>query len=62
MEIVKILLSLCFALEELHQHSIYHMDIKPENIVIIDNEYKLIDFGSAITKTVRYNDLGKEEK
>ena len=62
MEIVKILLSLCSALEELHQHSIYHMDIKPENIVIINNEYKLIDFGSALTESIDYNQLSKEEK
>lgn len=33
---------------ELNKHSIYHCDIKLENIIVVDKELYLIDFGAAI--------------
>ena len=36
------------ALEFLHNNLIYHMDLKPDNIIICkDGTVKLIDFGCA---------------
>lgn len=29
-------------------HKVFHLDIKPDNLIISDNKMKLIDFGSAI--------------
>ena len=39
------------ALSYLHRRQIYHLDVKPENIVVTHKEHiaKLIDFGFAIT-------------
>lgn len=40
--------ALVSALDTVHQNSIYHLDIKPENILITDRrQLKLIDFGAA---------------
>jgi serine/threonine protein kinase len=39
---------ICSAVSECHKHSIYHMDIKPENLLIgKDLQLKLADFGVA---------------
>jgi serine/threonine protein kinase len=42
--------------QEMHRREIYHNDIKPENMVINDqNEIMVIDFGLASTKRERRN-------
>mmetsp|Transcript_27430 Transcript_27430/g.54872 ORF Transcript_27430/g.54872 Transcript_27430/m.54872 type:complete len:780 (-) Transcript_27430:89-2428(-) len=41
----KILREMLLALELLHEQGMVHLDIKPENILIKDNMYKLGDFG-----------------
>lgn len=33
---------------ELHARHIYHLDIKPENVVADKNDFRIIDFGTAI--------------
>jgi serine/threonine protein kinase len=38
-------LNILDALEELERHDLVHLDVKPENIVIHDDKYKLADFG-----------------
>ena len=56
--VVKIISSLCDALDFLHSHKIIHKDIKPEN-VMIDNSgnVKLIDFDSSrVYKPFKSND------
>ncbi|MBE9009748.1 protein kinase [Pseudanabaenaceae cyanobacterium LEGE 13415] len=43
-----ILEALVSALDTVHRNNIYHLDIKPENILITDSrQLKLIDFGAA---------------
>lgn len=41
---------------------IFHLDLKPENIVLVRDQYKLCDFGSAISKQVDYDRLDRKEK
>jgi wee1-like protein kinase len=43
----KILREVLLALELVHEQSCIHLDIKPENIFVKDNVYKLGDFGTA---------------
>jgi serine/threonine protein kinase len=47
MSVYKIFFSLIDAIEEIHKHDIIHQDIKPSNVVLYNNEVKLIDFGSS---------------
>jgi serine/threonine protein kinase len=52
LRICQILLQIFAAIAHIHEHNIYHGDIKPSNIMIIEredgtNEIKLIDFGLA---------------
>ena len=41
-------------LAELHERGIIHRDMKPKNIMLVENDqqqpFRVIDFGSAITK------------
>ncbi|CAD8172360.1 unnamed protein product [Paramecium pentaurelia] len=46
----QICLQLALAIKQLHQLKYVHRDIKPENFVIVNNEFKLIDFG--LTKQI----------
>ncbi|CAD8116085.1 unnamed protein product [Paramecium primaurelia] len=46
----QICLQLALAIKQLHQLDYVHRDIKPENFVIVNNEFKLIDFG--LTKSI----------
>ena len=62
MEILTILKDISLALKEIHSLGIYHLDLKPENIVMVNGSYKLCDFGSAITKMIDYDSLNKKEK
>ena len=38
-------------LKELNKNGVYHNDIKPSNIVLDKDKFKLIDFGAAFFKT-----------
>ena len=46
-DVIKISLDMCEALLELEKKDIVHGDIKPGNIFVGENNYKLGDFGSA---------------
>lgn len=47
--LIKLLNSLLLVLENIHQHDIYHQDIKMENILIkADNTPLIIDFGGSV--------------
>ncbi len=48
-EILDIMLPVCAALIYVHKHGVIHQDIKPENVLVLDNgEVRLIDFGIAL--------------
>src|SRR5260370_12616842 len=45
---VRITISICKALEYIHNHGIVHPDLRPEHILVNDaDDIKLIDFGAA---------------
>jgi serine/threonine protein kinase/CheY-like chemotaxis protein len=44
-DILKLALDMVHALSELEKNDLLHLDIKPENILIQDNQFKLADFG-----------------
>lgn len=46
-EAVRIGVSLCEALEEIHRAGVIHRDIAPDNIFVTKDGVKIIDFGSA---------------
>lgn len=46
-DILNITVHLCRALDFIHSRNIIHRDIKPDNIMIIDDGVKLMDFGLA---------------
>ena len=53
-EILKYMLPVCEVLVYVHNHGVIHQDIKPENILILDDgEIRLIDFGIALEKKER---------
>jgi serine/threonine-protein kinase len=51
---VKLMVSICGALEHVHAHGVVHRDLKPENIMVgEDDEIHLIDFGIAASAGAR---------
>ncbi len=49
-------------MKEIHDIGVFHLDIKPENIILCNGCYKLCDFGSAIDSAVEFDRLDKREK
>jgi eukaryotic-like serine/threonine-protein kinase len=48
-EVIRILLRVCAALVYVHEHGVIHRDVKPDNILLLNNgEVKLLDFGIAM--------------
>jgi eukaryotic-like serine/threonine-protein kinase len=48
-EVQRILLRVCAALAYAHEHGVIHRDVKPDNILLLNNgEVKLLDFGIAL--------------
>jgi serine/threonine protein kinase len=62
LEMMTIIKEVAEALNELHVLGVYHYDIKPENILLVGNQYKLCDFGSIKNKKIVYDDLDEDEK
>ncbi|KAJ6243245.1 membrane-associated tyrosine- and threonine-specific cdc2-inhibitory kinase [Anaeramoeba flamelloides] len=55
-QIWEILTDSLLALEFIHSKGFVHMDIKPENILIHKNKYKLCDFGNMIKEGEEFED------
>ncbi|KAJ3424297.1 membrane-associated tyrosine- and threonine-specific cdc2-inhibitory kinase [Anaeramoeba flamelloides] len=55
-QIWEILTDSLLALEFIHSNGFVHMDIKPENILIHKNKYKLCDFGNMIKEGEEFED------
>ena len=47
-ELYQILKQLCHTFSLLQKNNITHRDIKPQNVLIVNNVYKICDFGEAI--------------
>jgi wee1-like protein kinase len=56
----KLLRELCVALEFIHRHGMVHLDIKPENIFVKNDQYKLGDFG-LVHKSVTSDGAGSND-
>ena len=52
----KLLREMCLALAFLHRHHMVHLDIKPENIFIKNDQFKLGDFG-LVSKSSSHEDV-----
>ncbi|KAF9432869.1 hypothetical protein BGZ76_010197, partial [Entomortierella beljakovae] len=63
-EILKIFSNVCEAVAYLHycDQPILHRDIKVENILLSNNDYKLCDFGSATTNILRGDNIPRNVK
>ena len=45
---LRLLKGICETVEQLHKRDIFHFDIKPENILASEDDFLMIDFGSAL--------------
>ncbi|KAF9967174.1 hypothetical protein BGZ70_010517 [Mortierella alpina] len=63
-EILKIFSNVCEAVAYMHYSDppILHRDIKVENILLSNNDYKLCDFGSATTNILRGDNIPRNVK
>lgn len=59
-ECIRLGLSLCAALENLHQHGLIHRDIKPANIIFVKGLPKLADIGLVTDMDVNVSYVGTE--
>jgi len=52
----KLLREICLALEFIHRSGMVHLDLKPDNIFVKNDQFKLGDFG-LVTKTSNHQDV-----
>jgi serine/threonine protein kinase len=57
-EKLSLCISLCEGLKELYSLGYYHRDIKPDNIFMIDNEWKIGDLG-LLAERNKHNEIDK---
>jgi serine/threonine protein kinase len=49
-ELLRVLVALTGALKYMHDHGVYHRDVKPENVMVDGTTIKLLDLGFAETR------------
>jgi eukaryotic-like serine/threonine-protein kinase len=55
-EVLSMLIQVCGALAYAHEHGVIHNDIKPENIMLLQNgDIKIFDFGIALLEGERHS-------
>lgn len=54
---IDLLLQTLQALAYLHRHGILHRDLKPDNILVVDGQVKLLDFGLAMAREHLEDDI-----
>ncbi|CAL6015843.1 Kinase [Hexamita inflata] len=54
-KIVQLFRRILMAVNEMHLNGVFHLDLKPENILSSENEFKIIDLGSAQAGVERLN-------
>ena len=60
---VRIALSICDALEHIHRRGVVHRDVKPENIMVDEEDRAtIIDFGIAQTRASRWLTLSADSR
>ena len=52
---LKLMMPIMLSLKEVHKQGLIHRDISPDNIMLVGNDVKLLDFGSARTVTAIAN-------
>jgi serine/threonine protein kinase len=55
-QITHIMIDICKGLTHLHSKGIAHRDIKVENILLHNKQFKLCDFGSASKQVLDHDD------
>lgn len=55
-QIVHIMIDVCKGLLHMHSLGLAHRDIKVENILLHNKQFKLCDFGSASSQVLDYTD------
>lgn len=55
-DVVSLFRQICEAVLDVHRHGVIHLDIKPENLLVVDDHIRICDFASAVFVTGSQHD------